>query len=152
MATLQLGFDDGKWRFAWQGIDMNCHEVAHRDTSDKGSTPENTRRVVLMNQYYASRVARLATALDAVPEGSGTMLDNTLVVWGNELGRGDHSLENIPVVMLGRAGGALPRGGRVIDSGRQIFNRLGCTISNLMGRPAAGFGDAPTCGSFAGLI
>ena len=104
-----------------------------------------------MNQWYAGCVARLALALDAIPEGTGTMLDNTLIVWGNEPGRGDHNQENIPIVMIGKAGGALPRGGRVLDSGRQVFNRLGCSILNAMGLPAAGFGDAPTCGPFAGL-
>ena len=152
IATLQLGYGGGKWRFAWEGIDMNCHDdVAHHDTSDAGSSPENTDRVVRMNRYYAGRVARLATALDAVPEGSGTMLDNTLIVWANEQGRGDHDQNNVPIVLLGKAGGALPRGGRVIDAGRQPFNRLGCTILNAMGLPAKGFGDLPDCGSFLGL-
>ena len=152
IATLQLGYGGGKWRFAWQGIDMNCHDdVAHHDTADTGSTPENTQRVLLMNQYYASRVAKIATALDAIPEGSGTMLDNTLVVWANEFGRGDHHQENVPIVLIGRAGGAIPKGGRVVDVGRQVFNRLGCTILNAMGHRTPGFGDVPDCGSFQGL-
>lgn len=153
IATLQLGYGGGKWRFGWKGINMNCHDdVAHLDITDGGIFAENTRRVVLMNQYYASCVARLATALDAVPEGGGTMLDNTLVVWANELGRGDHSQENVPIVLIGKAGGALARGGRVISAGRQVFNRLGCTILNTMGVSAAGFGDVPDCGVFQGLL
>ena len=46
----------------------------------------------------------LATALNGTPDmgGDGTVLDNTLLVWANELGRGDHSQDNIPVVMMGR--------------------------------------------------
>jgi uncharacterized protein DUF1552 len=153
IATMQFGYGGGKWRFGWKGINMNCHDdVAHHDSPDVGSTPENTARVVLMNQYYASRVARFATALDAVPEGNGTMLDNTLVVWANEFGRGDHSMENVPIVLIGRAGGAIAKGGRVIDAGRQVFNCLGCTILNAMGTSAAGFGDVPDCGSFQGLL
>ncbi len=153
IATLQFGYGGGKWRFAWKGINLNCHDdVAHLDTSDAGSTPLNTERVVLMNQYYASRVARLATALDAVPEGNGTMLDNTLVVWANEFGRGDHNLNNVPIVLIGGAGGAIAKGGRVIDVGPQVFNCLGCTILNVMGQNVAGFGDAPSCGVFAGLL
>ena len=153
IATLQFGYGGGKWRFGWEGINMNCHDdVAHHDTSDAGSSAVNTNRVVLMNQYYASCVAKLATALDAVPENGGTMLDNTLVVWANELGRGDHNQENVPVVLIGGVGGAIPRGGRVIDAGRQPFNRLGCTILNLMGQSSAGFGDVPDCGTFQGLL
>jgi len=112
----------------------------------------DTHFIVLMNQYHARCVARLATRLDAVPEADGTFLDNTLIVWANEQGRGDHSLSNVPTVLIGRAGGALPEGGRLIDRGPQIFNRLGCSILNLMGKPAAGFGDAADCGSFEGLV
>ena len=153
IATMQFGYGGGKWEFAWQGIGINCHDlVAHLDTSDAGSTLVNTQRVVLMNQYYASRVARLATALDAIPEGNGTMLDNTLVVWANEQGRGDHNQTNVPVVLIGKAGGAITQGGKVIDTGPQVFNRLGCTILNAMGHPAAGFGDVANCGSFQGLV
>ena len=153
IATMQFGYGGGKWSFGWKGINMNCHDdVAHHDTSDQGSTPENTARVVLMNQYYASRVARFASALDAVPEGEGTMLDSTLVVWCNEFGRGDHGMENVPVVLIGGAGGAIAAGGRVIDQGRQVFNRLGCTVLNVMGTSAAGFGDVPDCGPLQGLL
>lgn len=152
IATLQLGFCGAKWTFWWQGIDMNCHEfICHADVGDEGSSPENTQRVVLMNQYYASRVARLATALDRVPEGGGSVLDHTLVVWGNEMGRGDHSLSNLPIVFVGYGAHGLPMGGRLVDAGEQPFNRLGCSILNLMGHTAAGFGDIPDCGPLRGL-
>jgi hypothetical protein len=152
IASVQFGYGGGKWRFAWKGIDMNCHDdVAHLDIGDAGSSPENTARLVLVNQYYASCVAKLATGLNAVPEGDGTMLDNTLLVWANEFGRGDHSMQNVPTVLIGRAAGALPAGGRVIDKGPQVFNRLGCTILNLLGHSAPGFGDVPDCGAFDGL-
>jgi hypothetical protein len=57
----------------------------------------------------------------------------------------------VPIVLIGGAGGAIPRGGRIIDMGRQVFNRLRCTILNVMGIPAAGFGDAPDCGVLRGL-
>lgn len=152
VATMQFGYGGGKWQFQWKGIDTDFHRnCAHHDTSDGGSSAANTARVVLANQYYASCVARLCSKLDAVPEGNGTMLDNTLVVWANEFGRGDHSLENVPIVFVGGAGGALPTGGRVIDRGRQPFQRLGCTILNAMGIATPGFGDLPDCGVFDGL-
>jgi hypothetical protein len=154
IATVQFGYGGGKWRFGWVNppINLNCHDnVAHYDTSDAGSSPDNTKRVVLMNQYYAGCVAKLATALDSVPEGNGTMLDNSLVVWANEFGRGDHNLTKVPIVLIGGAGGAIPVGGRVIDVGRQVFNRLGCTILNLMGSSVPGFGDVPDCGVLQGL-
>jgi Protein of unknown function (DUF1552) len=153
IATLQFGYGGGKWRFGWKGINMNCHDdVAHKDVGDAGGDPATIARVVLMNQYYAACVARLATALDAIPEGGGTLLDSTLIVWANEQGRGDHSLSNVPIVLIGGAGGAIPRAGRLIDRGPQVFNRVGCTVLRAMGLEAAGFGDVPSCGVIEGLI
>ena len=94
-------------------------------------------------------VQQLANTQDI--DGS-RLLDNTLVVWANEFGRGDHTLENHPIVFIGSARGAIPSGGRVIDQGRQVFNRLGCSILNVMGVSVAGFGDVPDCGVFQGLL
>ena len=154
VCTVQLGYGGGKWRFAWEGLDIDFHqEIAHRDTGDAGSTPENTAKVVTVNRWYASMVERLAAKLEAVPESDGTTaLDHTLIVWANEFGRGDHSLENVPIALIG--GGALHglgKGGRTIDVGIQPFQRLGCTILRAMGLPARGFGDLPECGPFQGL-
>ena len=150
VATLQMGFGGGKWKFAWEGINLELHgELAHKDTSDAGSSPENTARLVKANRYYVSQVAYLAKRLDAMPEGDGTVLDHTLVVWANELGRGDHDLSNLPIVLIGGAGGALPRG-RLVDVGPQTFQRMGCTVLRAMGIDAAGFGDAPDCGPLRG--
>jgi hypothetical protein len=154
IATMQFGYGGGKWRFGWVNppINLNCHDnVAHLDTSDAGSSAANTAHVVLMNQYYARCVAKLATSLDSVPEGSGTMLDHTLVVWANEFGRGDHNLTQVPIVFIGGASGAIATTGRLIDVGPQVFNRLGCTILNLMGVSVPGFGDVPDCGLLQGL-
>src|SRR5260370_7001375 len=151
IVTVQFGYGGGKWRFAWEGIDMNCHDdVAHLDTGDRGSTQINTERVVRMNHYYASQVARMAQTLEAVPEGDGTVLDNTLIAWSNEQGRGDHSQRNIPVVLVGKAAGATQRGGHLVDHSDKAFNRLRCPILNAIAQPPKAFGDAATCGPFPG--
>ncbi len=152
VATLQLGYGGGKWKFAWRGLDVDFHnEVAHKDTGDAGSTPENTAKVVDVNRYYAGQVLDLVRRLDAIPEGEGTLLDHTLVVWGNEFGRGDHSLDNVPIVLIGGQAVGAPPGGRVVDVGPQPFQRVGCTLLRAMGIDVAGFGDLPACGPLRGL-
>ena len=153
VATLQLGFGGGKWMFGWEGINQNMHdELAHMDTTDEGVDPVVTAKLVTINRYYASVVARLASALAAIPESDGsTALDHTLIVWGNELGRGDHSLSNLPVVLVGGPLADSKSRGKLVDAGVQPFQRLGCTILRSMGMQAAGFGDEPACGPIAGL-
>jgi hypothetical protein len=153
VATLQLGYGGGKWMFGWEGINMNMHDdLAHKDTSDQGSSPDVTAKLVTINRWYASVVARLAGALAATPESDGsTALDHTLIVWGNELARGDHSLTNLPVVLVGGKLADATKRGKLVDVGPQPFQRLGCTILRSMGMPADGFGDTPTCGPILGL-
>jgi len=60
--------------------------------------------------WNANRVASLADRLDAIPEGDGTVLDNTAIVWLNEISHGGHGHDQWPVVIVGGLGGALRTG------------------------------------------
>jgi Protein of unknown function (DUF1552) len=149
IVTFQFGHGGEKWFFRWLGIDENSHDdIAHRDD---GTNPDITAKVLAINVWYAQQVAALAHALDRIPEGDGTALDNTLLVWGNEIATGIHTMSDIPVVLLGKAAGRLKRPGILVDEGPQDYHRLGTSLLNIMGVPATGFGEAPDCGPIQGL-
>ena len=152
VASVQFGYGGGRWNFGWRNINMNHHaDIAHLDTIDGVGTTDEQRatsaRVTVINQFYADMVRRLAVDLDSVPEGSGTMLDNTLVVWANEFGRGDHQLSDVPAVLIGLVGNGIARGGLVRDVAaahggqQQPHNILGYHILNALGHSTPGFGD-----------
>ena len=68
-----------------------------------------------MTQYYVSQLAYLASRLDAMPEGEGTVLDNTCLLFINSLWSGSkHDASKVPVVLAGGLGGTLQTG-RVLD-------------------------------------
>jgi hypothetical protein len=116
-------------RYTWLGLDTEHHSIAHDST-----TPARDQ-IAAINTWHAGELAYLLDALKAVPEGDGTMLDNTLVVWGNELADGySHAQQPIPLVLAGKAGGVLQTG-RYIDYGESRHNRLLVSICNLMGLP-----------------
>jgi hypothetical protein len=79
------------------------------------------------------------------------MLDDTLIVWSNELATGQHSLDDIPITLVGGAAGRMKPAGGVVDAGPQTYHRLGCTMLGLMGAPSPGFGEEPACGVLKGL-
>jgi hypothetical protein len=86
------------------------HAIAHQGPSGYGLKSQ-------IDGWYTGQLAALASALDAVPEGAGTLLDNSLVVVGNAQAEGStHRVDDIPFVLVGGAGGAL-RGGRVVRPG-----------------------------------
>jgi hypothetical protein len=148
VATLQLGYCGGHWNADWANVSQDHHDtLAHKDTADEGVDPVVTAKLVSLDRWYAQQVAYLAKRLDAIPEGNGTVLDHTLIAWTSEFGRGDHSLDNVPVVLLG---GVIPSGG-FVDVGRQTFQRVGTTVLRAMGQQVSGFGDAPYCGPLDGV-
>jgi hypothetical protein len=149
IVTFQFGHGGEKWYFRWLGINENSHDdIAHRDD---GKTPDITAKVLKINVWYAQQVAYLARALARLPAAEGTALDASLVVWGNELATGPHTLDDIPVVLLGKAAGRLKTTGLVVDQGFQDYHRLGTSLLNLMGVPSTGFGEIPDCGNLQGL-
>ncbi|MGB5811493.1 MAG: DUF1552 domain-containing protein [Polyangiales bacterium] len=85
------------------GVDMH-QDIAHASDENDGTTA-GIEGMVNYNRVYAEHFAYLLDQLDGVQEGSGTLLDNTAVVWLSELATGGHRLERTPVVVAGGGGG-----------------------------------------------
>jgi hypothetical protein len=105
--------------------------------------------------WYATKLAGLLDRLAAVPEGAGTMLDNTLVVWGSELGKGNtHSFAQVPFVVAGGAGGAVRQGRFLQVAAGTTHNRLLVAMAQAMGATAIQtVGNTDTgAGPLAGLL
>lgn len=150
IVTFQLGLCGNQMRYHWLGVDKDSHEeIAHHDTPD-GSNAPVAEAMTAISRWTAERVARFARTLDAFAESDGTTLDGSLVIWANENGTGYHSLDNLPLVFLGRAAGGLTKSG-LVDAGAQSHYQLCTTVLRLMGVDALGFGDQPTCGPLLGV-
>ena len=111
--------------------------------SDKAAQDKLTR----INRWYCEQMAYLARRLAETPEpgGSGSLLDNTLIVWTNELGKGNsHTLDNIPLVMVG--GGLDFRMGRSLKYPNVPHNRLLLALAHAMGHEIKTFGNPDYCG------
>ncbi len=128
-ASLQWSRSVSNTRFEWLDINEGHHTISHYGNSD----PAMVNDITAINRWYAGEVAYLLERLAAVPEGDGTMLDNTLVVWGNELSRGNsHGNNPMPFVLAGGAGGQIETG-RVLRFDDVPHNRLLVSLCRLMG-------------------
>jgi hypothetical protein len=135
ISTLKLNNDHSSLRFPNLGIDYMIHHLlSHSDTADW----------LKVNQFFVEQVAYLARKLDAIQEGPRTALDNSMLLFCSSMMSGSHDATQLPVIMLGGAGGKL-KGGRVLDyreqSERQMC-RLYLSIMNKMGVELDQFGDA----------
>lgn len=132
------------------GIDTSHHSLSHSGDSDAAARATMTT----IYRWYAEELAYLAQRLDAVVEPDGsTMLDNTLIVWGTEVAKGNnHAWTDMPFVLLGGAGGAVP-GGRFLRFPGQNHCRLLVSVANAMGLPLDSFGGFDDgSGPLTGLV
>lgn len=143
VATLQYMRSVGMAQMRWLGIEEGHHSLSHDPDDNKGSY----EKLMKINTWFAGEFAHLAKRLSETPEatGEGSMLDNTLLVWTNELGKGNsHTLDNIPYVMVG--GGAGFKMGRSLKYDKAAHNRLWLSIAHAMGhRELKTFGKAELC-------
>jgi hypothetical protein len=143
IATLQYTNSVGQARMRWIGVDEGHHDLSHKSNNDQDAMDKLTK----INKWYCEQLAYLVRRLAETPEpgGSGTLLDNTLIVWTNELGEGNsHTLDNIPFLFVG--GGMDWRMGRAIKFPKVPHNRLLLSLAHGMGHSLERFGNPDFCG------
>lgn len=143
VATLQYTNSVGGARMKWLGVERGHHDLSHEP--DKNADAQ--RDLVKINRWYAEQLAYLAKRLAETPEpgGGGSLLDHTLIVWTNELGKGNsHTLDNIPFVLLG--GGLGFRMGRSLKLPKVPHNRLLLSLAHGFGHTLDRFGNPDYCG------
>jgi hypothetical protein len=135
IATLKLNNDHSSLRFPHLGVDhMIHHLLSHSDTDDW----------LKVNRFFVEQLAYVARRLDAIDEGGRSALDNSLVLFCSSMLTGSHDNSQLPVVLLGRAGGSVATG-RVLDyTGREDRQmcRLYLSLLEKLGAPQPRFGDA----------
>lgn len=150
VATFQITNSVGQPRMKWLGIEEGHHGLSHEPDTNE----EAYEKLIKINTWYCEQVAYLAKRLDETPEpgGEGSMLDNTTIVWTNELGKGNsHTRNNIPFALVG--GGLGFKMGRALDFKDVPHNRLLMSFSEAMGHPTETFGKPEFCadGALTGL-
>lgn len=132
---LWLGMGSAHTTFSNLGHNTNNHALAHsRDVS----------RLVECNRFFAEQVSYLMDRLEEYPDvGGSSLLDNTLILWWNELGTGNsHNSDPAPFVLAGGAGDALEMGRFIRFSDSQQSNDMLLTVHNAVtGADDTVFGD-----------
>ena len=144
IATLKLNNDHSALRFPnlqslqqpGHGIDYMIHHLlSHSDGDDW----------LKVNQFFVEQIAYIARRLAAIQEGPRTLLDNTMLLFTSSMMVGArHDNDQLPIIVLGGAGGRI-HGGRVLDysgkSERQMC-RLFLSMMDKMSVRQKTFGDA----------
>jgi hypothetical protein len=151
VASLQWSHSVSDIPMPWLNISTGHHTLSH--TADTDTVSQTS--LVQINTWYAQQFAYLLQGLDAVIESDGTtLLDNCMVVWINELSKGNiHSHQPLPVIIAGSGGGALRSGRFVTYSPQQPHNNLHVSLANAMGTNISTFGNPAYCtGALPNLV
>jgi hypothetical protein len=143
----------------YQGFDhermksISLHEIGHtadvEGQTDRFNTSWKLGREMRGNirRFQMELLAGMATKLQAVPEGDGTMLDNTLIVFLSDAGSAHHTgYENMPLVVIGNMNKAL-KTGRYLhvpsynNSGHRVLANFLMSLQHAAGVPSDDFGD-----------
>jgi hypothetical protein len=131
-------FGDATSSLRKAGSTITHHQLTHEEPIDEksGCQPEAT--------FFVERIVEgfqtMLTAMDGVREGDGTLLDHMLLFAYSECSFAKvHSLESIPMFVAGRAGGKV-KAGLHIDGAGDPVTRVGLTVQQVLGVPAASWG------------
>lgn len=146
VVTLQLSYAFSNVVHSWLGMTKGHHTLCHDGVDER--TPLSA-----IDTWYSQQVAYLLGKLDAINEGNGTLLDNTLIVWGHENGNTAHRQDNAPFLLAGKAGGALRTGRYLNFPAKTPHAMLLVSVAQLMGLPITSIGDINmNSGPLAGLV
>lgn len=133
--TLTIGSGRGEIFGAWKGlgIEQQGHNLGHM------AQPGNPIWIKI-RQYNSRMLVRIIEALESVPEGSGTMMDHTLIVYtSNNADKQHTSGSNWPVMLLGNFDGAIKTGCFTQLDGKRPINSLYATLLQIAGVPCDHF-------------
>ncbi len=134
-----LSYDDGT---GLKPILDDEHVMGHQPDTDVHSW--NKLRII--RRWYMEQFAYLLGKLNEVQEGTGTMLDNTVVLLASEIAQGNtHSHMDMPFFVAGSGGGYFKTGQDISFNGEVPHNNLLVSIANAMGLPDTTFGLEGYC-------
>jgi hypothetical protein len=127
------------------GISDGHHPLTHH-----GGKLDQLAKVTQINEYHARNFANFVARLAPIKEGDGRLLDNLMIVYGAGLNDGNkHLHEDLPTLLVGRGGGTLKPGRRIIFRRETPFCNLHLSLMDRMGVEVESFGDSS--GRLSGL-
>ena len=138
VATLMLDNAGGNRAYTEAGVNDAHHGLSHhRNQQDK------IEKLKKIDYYLAEQFAYFLDKLDAIRDGDGTLLDQSLVLYGSGLSDGNrHRHGDLPIVLAGSAGGQLETGRHIVTSSERPMANLFMSMLDLMGTPAESIGDS----------
>jgi len=129
VSCTQIARESSQRSYPWIGVPEPHHPVSHHQND-----PHNIQQKTKIDAYHLSLVGRLVEKMSQTPDGDGTLLDHSILVYGAGMGDGDHHTPvDLPVVLIGGGAGALQGGRHLKYELNTPFMNLGVTLLDKLG-------------------
>ncbi len=138
VSTFQLARETSNRTYPETGVTDPHHPLSHH-----GNDPDKIERMSRINRFHVSLFAEFLEKLRATPEGGGTLLDHSLILYGSGMGNPNvHDHTNLPILVAGGAAGGM-KGNRHIryDKPTPLAN-LHLSLLDKVGVDLESFGDS----------
>ena len=140
IASFMLGNGGSPRSYEFLGVHGGHHDISHHQ-----KRPENLEKLQKIDTWEVEQLAYLLEQMNAIDEGDGTLLDHSAVFFSSEIEDGDtHAHYNLPVLIGGGLGGAIPTGTHLHTAHHAPLGGLFLTLLAGLGVPTAHFGDDGT--------
>jgi hypothetical protein len=138
IASCMLANTNSRSHYDFMGVKAEFHYVSHH-VRNKRVLPAYDK----INIWHAAQLRYLIDKMKTLKDGSGTLFDNSLVLWGSGIKHGDyHSLTDLPLILTGGGGGKVDLGRHVRYPKAQPYANLLLTILKIMGADSKSIGDS----------
>ena len=122
----------------------------HHNLSHHGGDEDKIAKILRINIFHTEQLAYFLEKLDAIPEGEGTLLDHSMIVYGSGNADGNrHSHHDLPILLAGNGCGTLNSGRHIEFPKETPLNNLWLSLLNRMDVNMQRLGDST--GSLKGL-
>ena len=137
--AFKLGRDASNRTYPESGFKGAFHSSSHH-----GEKEDRILDFATINTYHVSMIPYFLEKLKGTPDGDGSLLDNTLVIYGSPMGDSNlHNHKRVPFFLAGRAGGALSGGLHLrAPDGTPLANVMVSVLRKLGLNDLASFGDS----------
>ena len=138
VATFMLANEGSNRSYPMVGVNDGHHHLSHHQNKQ-----DWIKHLAKIDKYLIGHYAKFLERLKSIPEGTGTLLDNSMIVYGSAIADGNaHSHHDLPVLLAGKGGGTIASGRLIVSPKETPLNNLFLSMLDRMDAGVDSLGDS----------
>ena len=138
VATFMLANEGSNRSYPMVGVNDGHHHLSHHQNKQ-----DWIKHLAKIDKYLIGHYAKFLERLKSIPEGTGTLLDNSMIVYGSAIADGNaHSHHDLPVLLAGKGGGTIASGRHIVSPKETPLNNLFLSMLDRMDAGVDSLGDS----------